>query len=255
LKWLAGLLAIALTALMLLWRLPATWLDHGLQQASRGGLAMADAGGSVWRGEGSLQAILPEGEAVTLAQVAWRLDASALVRGALRYVVTRRGDGQLMFDAEIGPLGWRLHALDAQFPASLLGAFSGTLARLKVSGAMQVRMLEVSREAGLWRGSGTIDWRDAASGVSRLRPLGDYHIDVVGKGERLEYRLGSRGGKLELRGSGAWRPGDAPDFRGEAVPAPEYRADLAPLLRMIGKDNGSGTYALVLDASTGLGVR
>lgn len=254
-RWLAGLFAVALVCLMLLWRLPATWLDHGLQHASRGGLAVADARGSVWRGEGSLQAILPEGEAVTLASVVWHLDASALARGALRYVVHRRGESHPMLDAEVSTRGWRVYALDAQLPASLLGVFSGTLARLEVAGTLHVRMTDVSREAGDWRGMGTVDWRDAASGVSSLRPLGDYHIDVVGKGERVEYRLGSRGGKLELRGAGAWRPGAAPDFRGEAIPAPEHRADLAPLLRMIGKDTGAGAYALVLDASTGLGTR
>jgi hypothetical protein len=250
------LLALVLFPVLLLWRLPATWLDHALRDASGGGVGLVATRGSLWRGEGRLQAILPNGEVANLGDLTWRFEPAELARGGARFVFARRVDGRPVLDATLGATGWwRLRAFDLSVPASLLGRLSTLLGRLDLAGDISARLDDFSWRDGRIAGAGAIDWRGAASGLSRVRPLGEYHVDLAGKGERLEYRLASRGGALALSGYGSWRPGAPPDFRGEAIPAPANRDDLTPLLRMIGKDNGAGGYTLALDANTGLSAR
>jgi hypothetical protein len=113
----------------------------------------------------------------------------------------------------------------------------------------------MGREAGRIVGDGHVIWRAAGASLAPTRPLGDYRVDLTGQGEVLEYRLTTQGGKLDLRGSGRWRPGSRPVFEGEARPPVEIREELAPLLRMLGKDTGAGAYTLTLDATTGLSAR
>jgi len=63
-------LALALP-LIVAWLAPATWLDAALRESSRGALGLGDAQGRLWDGSGTLQALLPRGEAVTLAVLRW----------------------------------------------------------------------------------------------------------------------------------------------------------------------------------------
>lgn len=253
-KWLAFLFALLLLLGAMLLKAPATWLDHGLQQASRGALGLADGEGSLWRGQGNLQAILPSGDVGNLARVAWHLEPSALLRGGLRLVMTRESDGTPVIDIFVAPSGWTLHRLHGEVPASLLGAFSTTMRDLGLSGRLTFDLRDVGMAGGQVRGDGFVVWSAAGSNLTRLHPLGDYRLELRGLGPTLDYRLTTLGGKLRLSGEGGWRPGANPSFRGEAVPASEHRAELAPLLRILGRENGAG-YTLVLDANMGVAAR
>jgi general secretion pathway protein N len=249
------LLLLGLLFGLILARLPATWLDHALQRVSHGSLALADARGTVWGGDGQLQAILPSGEVANLEHVVWRVDRTALFHAGLRVVTQRRADGQVVMDATASLSGLSIPSLALDIPAGLLGAYSRTLADLGLSGTMRLSARDARWQSGQASGTGAIQWTNAASALSSIRPLGNYLVDLVGKGDHLEYLLLSRNAQLQLNGKGTWRFGAAPEFTGEAIPAEAHRDDLAPLLRMIGKDGGNGRYALVLNATTGLGVR
>lgn len=254
-KLLTPLLALALMLLLLVAKLPATWLDYALRTASQGTLTMTATEGTLWHGSGSLQAILPSAEVHTLDKLNWRVDPGALLKAGLRIEFKRIGDARTVVSAFAGLGGWSLDKLDLRVPANLLGAFSKTLAQLGLSGQVMVNLDGVSVNAGRLKGEGQVLWQEAGSTVTRVHPLGNYRLELQGKGEAMEFRLMTLGGKLDLHGAGTWRPGAGATFTGEAVPQPAHRQDLAPLLRMLGKDNGAGAYSLVLDANTGLSAR
>lgn len=253
-KWLAYACGVLIFLGLLVARAPATWLDAAVQRASQGSLTLTACEGRLWRGRGSLQALLPSGDATTLARVAWHLEPSALWRGGARLVMQREADGGVLLDVFAGLSGWTLYRLRLDAPASLLGAFSTTLRDLGLTGAMAFDLRDVGLAGGQVRGDGNVVWSNAASNLTRVRPLGDYRLDLRGQGPALDYRLGTLAGKLRLSGEGTWRPGANPTFRGEAQPAPEQRAELAPLLRILGRENGAA-YTLVLDANMGVAAR
>ncbi len=254
-KWMAPVLAVLLLLLLLLAKLPATWLDYTVRHYSRGALGVTATQGTLWRGRGDLQAILPSGEVKTLDKVTWRVDLAALLKGGMRVEVLREADVRPVLDAFAGLSGWTVYKLDLRLPASLLGVFSSTLSQLGLSGQMQFNLDGLGWGAGVIKGGGQVLWQDAGSTVTRVHPLGNYYVALHGKGDALEYRLTTVGGKLDLHGNGTWRPGAYPMFDGQAVPLPAQREELAPLLRMLGKDSGTGIYTLVLDANTGLSAR
>jgi hypothetical protein len=249
---LAGLSILLAVTLV---NLPAAWLDAALQRHSHGSLALTSASGTLWKGQGVLQAILPGAGVVDLDEVDWRVDPSAVLGGEARVLIRRLKDGVLILDARANWRGWTLARVDLNFPAGLLGGFSSTFARLGLNGAMRLNLNDLAHGQSGFSGGGELIWRGAGAEVARGQVLGDYRLAVVGAGSSLNYRLSSDGGDLRLDGQGSWRPELAPSFTGHAQVAPESRERLAPLLRMIGKETGPGAYTLVLDANAGLGVR
>lgn len=254
-RLIVALLALLLFVISLAVQLPATWLDYGLTRLSRGAIGMTSAQGSLWNGRGRLQAILPSGQVETLENVTWRVDPGALLKAGLRFEVRREADARPVLEAFAGLAGWRIDKLELSLPASLLGVFSSTLGQLGLSGQMLLSLDGVNGRDSQVAGSGQLLWHEAGSTLTQVHPLGNYRVELQGKGAALDYRLMTLGGNLNLNGAGTWQPGSYPVFTGMAVPVPAQREALAPLLRMIGKDNGAGAYTLVLDANTGLSAR
>ena len=245
---LAGLLLVVLLATYLV-LLPATWMDALLQRASQGAFAMTSAKGTLWRGEGSLQALLPSGEAVTLVPLRWHIVGAELLALKLHLQAQSARDDKPVLDVVLrqGEVYVRQAKLD--LPAALLGVLSPTLREASLSGqlALQVDELRIdgSRAAGKVQGY----WKGAGSSLTRIRPLGNYMLIMNGKGDVMDFNLSTMGGPLTLSGSGNWIPGKAPDMRILATPEESARQDLAPLLRMFGRETAPGTYQLIIDPS------
>lgn len=245
------LCAIAGLLLILLALFPATWLDHGLQRASGGNLMLAEAEGTVWRGSGVLQAILPRGEAVTLAPVQWRLAAGELLAGRAHLTVLSQQDNKPLLDAVLHPGGARIQAARLELPADLLGAYSPTLRQAELAGLLSFHAADLSIADGRIAGRAELLWRQAASGLTQVRPLGSYRIAFTGAGERLDFSLATLQGDLNLSGQGSWRPGGGVDFQGLARPVGDKLHDLIPLLRVLGRQTAPGSYRLEIDPHVG----
>ncbi len=242
----AGLLLLVL-ALAYLIMLPATWLDSLLQRETRGSFAMTASSGTLWRGEGSLQALLPSGEAVTLAPTAWNIALGELL--ALRLHITLRStqSGATLLDISMAPGETRIHEAKLELPAALLGVLSPTLRAAALSGQMSMQVNEVRLDDGHATGKARVMWVAAGSELSRVNPLGNYQMELDGHSGGLDFRLVTLGGDLNLTGSGRIQPGVKPDYRITASPVEAKRQELVPLLRMLGREVSPGTYQLTVD--------
>lgn len=245
----ALLLILAVTYLVLL---PASWMDAALQRASRGSLAMTGTSGSLWRGEGSLQAILPSGEAVTLAPVRWQVAAAELVRLQLHLRMESLRDGSPVLDARLSPGETTVREAKLELPAALLGVLSPTLREAGFSGQIALQVNEVRFGSDGATGRANAFWKDAASSLSRIRPLGSYLVNVNGTGKGLDFNVSTMGGPLALRGTGSWIPGKQPDLAITAMAEEAARQDLNPLLRLIGRQLTPGTYQLSFGQTVGV---
>jgi general secretion pathway protein N len=247
---LGGLLLLALSCAYLV-MLPATWFDSLLQSGSQGTLAMTGTKGTLWRGEGSLQALLPSGEVVTLAPVAWDVALAELLSLQLHVTVRSTQDGKPVLDAAMKPGESRIHAARLQLPAALLGVLSPTLRAADLSGQLSLVVNDVRLGGGHATGSAQVLWQAAGSGLSRIRPLGSYQLALNGQGSSLDFRLLTLGGPLNLDGSGQWTPNQKTVYHITATPTEATRKDLAPLLRMLGREISPGSYQLTIDQNVG----
>jgi general secretion pathway protein N len=231
--------------------LPSTWFDRLLQRASQGSLAMTGTTGTLWRGEGSLQALLPSGEAVTLVPAAWNIALGELLALRLHLTVSSTQNGKPILDITLRPGETRIHEAKLDLPAALLGVLSPTLRAAALSGQLALQVNNVFFDAGHTSGKAKAVWRFAGSGLSRVRPLGTYQLDLNSQGSGLDFRLSTLSGSLSLAGSGHWQPGHRITFDGTATPAEAKRRDLMPLLRILGREISPGNYRLDLGQNIG----
>ena len=240
---------LALAAL-LVWQAPATWLDAALRYAGGDTLTLADTQGSVWSGNGELQALLPRGEAVAVARVRWKLAFEPASGLEFRLVSSRDDRPLLAVGADLS--GIRIDALRLDLPAALLGAASPTLRQADLDGRIELSATHLAYRDGRLAGQMALTWRAAASGLTPLRPLGDYRIAFNGKGDALDIQVTSLGTPvLALAGSGRWPLAGKPTLSITATPAPDRHTALAPLLRMIGRESAPGVYQLQLAEGVG----
>jgi general secretion pathway protein N len=249
----AGMLLAFLAALLA--QAPATWVDAGLQRYSQGLVGLADAKGSLWRGSGVIQAILPSGQVETLDSVRWTIDPWALFTARLHIAMLSERDGRPVFDGYLEPGGTTVSELRLEGPAALLGALSPTVRAISVTGRISLRANGVRIDKQATVGSAELLWRDAGSSLTSVYPLGYYRIDLRGAGRGVDFTLTTLMGALNLSGSGGWQGGGPMSFKGSATPAPDKAKQLAPLLRMIGKETGGDSYQLLLDNTAGLASR
>lgn len=242
----AGLLSLVLVLTYLI-MLPPTWIDAALQRASQGSLAMTGTSGSFWRGEGYLQALLPSGEAVTLTPVKWTVLPGELLALKLHISALSTRDNRPVLNATLSPGETYVQEASLELPAALLGVLSPTLRAAALSGHLTLQVNEVRYGAGHAAGKARAYWKAAGSSLSRVNPLGNYLLDLNGKGSGMDFHLTTMGGPLTLTGSGGWQPGKRPDIRITAIPQANARQELAPLLRMMGREINPGTYLLSID--------
>jgi general secretion pathway protein N len=89
-------------------------------------------------------------------------------------------------------------------------------------------------------------WRRFATKMSKVNPLGDYQLDAQLSSGPVSFKLSSPAGPLLIDGSGNWSATTRLNFDGSARLAPGAPAELANLVRLFGRDQGGGIYAISL---------
>ncbi len=235
-----GLVAVALAAALAV--LPARWLMRALPASWP--VAVVDASGSIWRGT-ALVALGPVGARATLPQaVSWQAGWQSGPRLQLQHpwlgctLSLRPGISQL----GISPCTLRL-------PASVLAAVGAPLNTIKPAGELNLRWPGLQLP---WRGklpTGellTLDWTNASSALSMVRPLGNYRIAITGADNgNAALALSTLQGQLAIQGTGTLHPRTGLSFNGKAGPAPEASpqtvAGLQAMLSAIGRRSGNDT--------------
>ena len=91
-------------------------------------------------------------------------------------------------------------------------------------------------------GTAVVDWRQASSALSSVAPLGDYHLELTGTGERIHIALTTHSGMLFLEGDGNWLTNRGLEFHGKAHAASANNANLADLLSHLGPEISPGVH-------------
>ena len=237
------LLVVALLAALLV--LPARWLIAVLPDSWP--LEVVDASGSIWRGN-ALVAIGPAGARATLPQpVAWQTTWQNGPRLMLQHPWL---DCRLALSPGFGSAG--VSPCGLQLPAHALAALGAPLNTLKPGGQLSLRWPNLRLPYHGLPATGELlqlDWTQASSSLSGVRPLGHYRTVLRSTGQLIELRLSTVSGPLVLQGEGSFSPRSGLSFRGEGRPAPDASettiAGLQTLLSGIGRRSGEATLLQV----------
>lgn len=236
----AGALAYAVALIAML---PATLADAALQRASGGHLRVTEAHGTLWSGAGQIEMRGAHGQAGFAKPLAWQVHPAALLRAQLAYELTLEEAGR-PFEVSVSWSRIAIENATLRLPAAALGLGIPTLAPLRLSGDLQLRVPRFSIEHGNTHGSAALRWHTAASALSPVSPLGDYELRLEGEGPAVRATLQTLQGPLQLDGQGAWTRGAQPVFLATAQMPPEVRPQLAPFLRLIAVERKDGSFEM-----------
>ncbi|MFP5460795.1 MAG: type II secretion system protein N [Gammaproteobacteria bacterium] len=249
-RWLALALAALLPALLVAAVFaPASWADRAIDRASLGRVRLADAEGTVWRGQGRLVIADPsaasgegpvvEGFALP-GTVDWQLSVLPLMLGII--------DASLSIGSMPEPVSIGGHPAEVRIGAGSLDLPSVELSRLgspwntiRPSAALSLRWDSLTIRQGVLDGRVSIELRDAASAMTPVRPLGSYRIDVTGTGQDVSLGLRTLSGPLKLEGSGQWARRAGLNFTASASAEGAEKSRLQSLLALIGRREGDRT--------------
>ncbi|MCK6425650.1 MAG: type II secretion system protein N [Burkholderiaceae bacterium] len=254
-RWaIAGAVCGALLATVL--AAPARWLAAGVEAASGGHLLLADARGSLWRGDAVLVLTAGTGSREARAlpgRLRWSLaPAGAALRLGLQHEGSLNGEWVLNLQPGWGRLQARLEPgrgaspdWVGHWPAAWLVGLGTPWNTLQPGGALRMAAQGLTFDwvAGRFALQGRLDLelRDLSSRLSTLPRLGSYRLSIVGDPARpgtATVDLTTLDGALQLSGSGQWGAGGL-RLRGEARAAEADQAALNNLLNIIGRRDGA----------------
>jgi general secretion pathway protein N len=229
--FLAGLIAFA----------PASLMGYAFERASGGTLSLAQTTGSLWQGEG-IALLKQKSRYQTLGSFRWHLKLFSAT------LELQTGEFAPM-SVRYVPFSGRINIdnLHIALPASSLEFASPQLGPYQLQGMFDARADHLTVDASGVNGQATIDWAHASSGLSQIRPLGDYRIELQGKGAAVYAKLSTLSGKLLLNGTGSFDQASGMQIKGTAQAAlGEAAVELNELLHHIGPEVSPGVFSLAL---------
>jgi general secretion pathway protein N len=220
---------------------PASLMGYALARASGGTLSLAQTAGSVWQGSG-VALLKNKARYQTLGSYRWHLN---LLSASLQ---VHAGEAAPM-TVRYAPFSGRIDIdnLQLALPASAMEIAAPQLGPYQLQGTLAAHSDHVAVDATGVTGQITVNWLRAASGLSAIRPLGDYRILLQGNGAALDAQLSTLSGKLVLAGQGRFDKTNGMQVNGTAQAAPGAAVEeLTEMLHHIGPEIRPGVFALSL---------
>lgn len=223
-----------------IWHLPVTLMDTLVSWQTQGSLRVVQAEGVFWNGRGVL--MTKHGIRLT-STVDWQVRPKAWPLG---WAVRLQGDGLVWEGAEsgvdIGPKGLRLSAGRLAMPRMDLSVLPGALGLARLSGVPTLSWpaLEVLEGRVVGRKDGEVfraRVSDLASGLSPIRPLGEFNFSVaLGlEGPGPWHLESSSESVLDLQANGSW---SIPLKIDGSLACRRFCDYMTGLMAMIGKPEG-----------------
>jgi general secretion pathway protein N len=226
---------------------PAVWLAWGVARATDNRVKLDAPRGSVWQGQATLVLQSQHTPAQSLGEISWDINPFWLVTGHLP-VSLRAIDPQrrLQADIDLHLDKINLRDVDVQFPASVIPVAYAPALFFNLGGELRLVTHALELQRAVVTGQAELLWQGASTSLSKVKPLGDYRLYLNGEGARAALKLETPRGALLMVGDGQWDlTSGRLDFNGIARPL-GHAAELEPLLRAFGRDQGGGQRQITL---------
>ncbi len=226
---------------------PATLLDRRVAELTDGRVRIGAATGSLWRGSGEVT-LLPDGVRIP---VAWRLEATSLLRGGLAGSLVA-ADANRPATFAVGQEDFSVRDFAITLPAAAVLRTAGVPGVLTdAGGTLAVGVTSLARRGDQLEARADIHWKDAAlprSMTGTRIALGEVRINVGGSGAEIPATLSNTGGEVDIAGTLVFSTRGTPRIDARIKPRsglPAGRAEaIAAVLSGVGRRDGAGAYRI-----------
>ena len=238
-----AILGIAAYSAFLVANMPARWAAERLLPKP-GPVSLHEIEGTVWHGN-ARAAIGSAASLLTVDRVEWRFLPTRLLQGRAAYDASLAGAGfEARAEAGRGFAAWTLRDLNGRADASLATAILPWLGAWRPEGSLHVSAPSLDIAGREARGELRIDWTEAATSLSEVRPLGSYRADVKAEGPVARIALTTLSGPLRVTAQGQLEWPSRLALAGEARAEGPGAQALQPLLDLIGPRKADGSRAI-----------
>ena len=246
--WRYTVLGVGFYLIFLVITFPASWVEWGLFRYTQGMVSINGASGSLWRGTAPLVVQLPQSSPQYLGDLSWNVNPLWLIIGRLQVHLNITAPNlQMQGNVALSPSTIRVAQMHGKLPASLINLYYAPAALFAPSGWLHVDIDTLAIAQGI-NGSIDILWQDAGSSLSQVNPLGDYRLHLTGEGDTTRIQVETLRGVLMLNGQGHWQWGTGQlQVNGTAKPDANSAAQVEPILKLLGPDQGGGQRAWAIN--------
>ena len=240
---LAGIGLLAFVVILAL-TMPASFVASQLNTLVPSHVAIDQATGNIWNGEARMR-VAPGRSEIVLERVRWRLKPQRLANGQIAFDTTV-STGGVEAQMEIARDGsrWHVRGLEAHGDAGAFASVFPILGTYRFTGPVTASSAALDGDGRDVYGDLRIDWRDAATGLSDVRPLGTYRADWHSDGGTGQLTVTTVSGALRVDGAGTTIAPARVVFSGEARAEANTATALEPLLDLIGPRKPNGARAI-----------
>jgi len=226
---------------------PAQWVASTIGHATGDRIILAEAIGSVWRGQANV--VLSPGEDGGIARIglpdalSWQLSPWRLLAGTLD--LTLAHPSALLQPVQLrADLSGRVEVLAAtlRLPAAVLAGLGAPFNTIKPGGVISLAWQRLELQSGRMQGDVVGEWQFASSALTPVAPFGHYRLLAEGGFPKTRLKLSTLSGPLELTGDGTIDEAGNMRFTGRARAQPgadaSTRAQLAGLVSLLGRRDG-----------------
>ena len=239
-------LGLAAYSVFLVATIPAAYVASQVHAAFPRAVRIADPEGTLWHGSARVF-IAPGRGAPAIDRLEWRFLPARLAAGELAFAAHAKAEG-ITATAQLARAFSQAHVRDLKVEgdAAALAGFVPVLAPWRPSGPVVVTAPGLTIHGRDVKGTLEAQWRDAASGLSEVRPLGSYRASWRGESTPGALSVTTIQGPLRIVGAGTTTAPFRIAFSGEARGEGERAKALEPLLDLMGPRRPDGSRALEL---------
>lgn len=224
---------------------PAQGLAWAVNRGTHGLARIDGASGTLWDGKGVLT-ISVGGIPAALGSLRWRVHPAWLLLGRIDASLQLAGPSRLTASGDVRAAVREVTARNVRvaFQPALIARFYPPAAIAGLDGEIALSSAGFEIEKTSVSGAADIEWRNAATGISSVKPLGDYRAELRAQQANLTAKVSTLRGDLVLNGDGRLAIGSgALQFNGSAR-AVNHAPQLEPLLQLLGGNVRDGQTSL-----------
>jgi general secretion pathway protein N len=217
--------------------LPAELLNRAVTKATEGRISLVAVSGTAWNGSAQIAIFDGQTKMAIPGRLSWLIVWSSVVQRGMPGVTFAHPLMPAPLQITRQEHRWQLSGNQVRFPAAWLTASGTPWNTIKPAGTISLAWSDIfSDEAFTLK----MQWQDAQSALSVVKPLGHYQVlATVEKQGNLSANLSTVSGDLNLEGQATWTAIEGFSFKGYATPSPSQQVALTGLLSQMGRQENN----------------